>query len=66
MAFEAGLRRKMIHYTEKTCLLNGGKSFIDFELDAYANLMIAVDLEAAADLEIVLGEVRSGNDSVNR
>ncbi len=56
----------MIHYTEKTCSLNGGKSFIDFELDAYANLMIAVDLEAAADLEIVLGEVRSGNDSVNR
>ena len=56
----------MIHFTEKDVCLNGGRVLVDFELDAFANLQIEVDLQRAADLEIVIGEVRSSDNSIDR
>ena len=56
----------MIHFTEKNVVLNNGRVLVDFELDAFANLQIEVDLELSADLEIVIGEVLVCGDSINR
>lgn len=56
----------MIQITEKILSLDGNCAFVDFELDAFANLEIKVDLQAAADLEIVIGEVRNADETVNR
>ena len=55
----------MICLSEKTLLLKNSTAFADFELDAYAQLDIEVDLETPAVLELALGEVCSG-DRVNR
>ena len=56
----------MIHFTEKNVVLNDTRVLVDFELDAFANLQIEVDLQRAADLEIVIGEVRSSDNSIDR
>ena len=56
----------MIQITEKSVSLDGNCAFVDFELDAFANLEIKVDLQAVADLEIVIGEVRNADETVNR
>ena len=56
----------MIHFTAKNVVLNNGRVLVDFELDAFANLQIEVDLEFSADLEIVIGEVLGCGDSINR
>ena len=51
----------MIHITEKIVLLDGICTFVDFELDAFSQLDIELELESAATLDIALGEVTSGN-----
>lgn len=55
----------MIAITEKNLTLNGGCAFADFQLDAYAQLEIKLDIEHAAEIEFVLGEVAEQN-KVNR
>ena len=55
----------MIQVTEKSVSLDGNCAFVDFELDAYSQLDIELELEAPAALDIALGEVASGN-RVNR
>ena len=57
----------MIHFSEKKVELNKGKVLVDFELDAFANLMIETELNEAAELEIIIGEVLSADkNSIER
>ena len=56
----------MIHITEKHVTLTGGRAAADFDRDAYARLEIEVKLREPAEREIVLGEVRNPDGSVNR
>ncbi len=56
----------MIHITEKNAAWNNVPALVDFELDAFANLELEVTLEQSAELEIVLGEVRTADGRVNR
>ncbi len=51
----------MIHFCEKKLELNRGKVLADFELDAFANLMIETELDESAELEIAIGEVLSSD-----
>ncbi len=55
----------MIQITEKVLSLDGNCAFADFELDAFSQLDIELELEAPATLDMALGEVTSGN-RVNR
>ena len=57
----------MIHFSEKTLKLDKGKVLADFELDAFANLMIEAELDEEAELEILIGEVLSADkNSIER
>lgn len=55
----------MIQLTEKFVSLDGNCAFVDFELDAYSQLDIEIELDAPAALDIALGEVAS-DKRVNR
>lgn len=55
----------MITITEKNLTLKGDCAFADFQLDAYAQLEIKLDIEHAAEIELVLGEVAEQN-KINR
>ena len=56
----------MIHISEKHVPLAGGRMVTDFDRDAYARLEIEVNLQNAAELEFVVGEVRNPDGTVNR
>lgn len=57
---------KMVHVTVKEAELNELVQLVDFELDAFANLELTVDLQEKAELDIALGEVRSPDGRMNR
>jgi alpha-L-rhamnosidase len=56
----------MIHLTVKESVLNGSVQLLDFELDAFANLELVIDLQEGTELEIALGEVLSPDGRLNR
>ena len=51
----------MIKIDEKYLIFENGYVFADFELDAFGQLDIELELDAPAALDIALGEVASGN-----